>query len=110
MFLRQLEYLVALSQEQHFSRAARHCNISQPSLSNAIKQVVAEFGTPIVLRHQRFQGFTAEGSLIVEWSKRSVADRAAMLEEASALKKTLSVLLRPGAMPPSPPGLAESTR
>ena len=53
MFLRQLEYLVALAQEQHFSRAARQCHVSQPSLSNAIKQLEAEFGTPIVLRHQR---------------------------------------------------------
>jgi len=59
MFLRQLEYLVALAQEQHFTRAALHCNVSQPSLSNAIKQLERELGTPIVLRHQRFQGFTA---------------------------------------------------
>src|SRR5499427_8918085 len=105
MFLRQLEYLVALAQEQHFSRAARHCNISQPSLSNAIKQLEAEFGTPIVLRHQRFQGFTAEGSLVVEWSKRILADRDAMLQELSVLKKTLSGRIRLGAMPTSSPVL-----
>ena len=61
MFLRQLEYLVSLAQERHFTRAAQHCNASQPSLSNAIKQLERELGTPIVLRHQRFQGFTAEG-------------------------------------------------
>jgi DNA-binding transcriptional LysR family regulator len=105
MFLRQLEYLVALAQEQHFSRAARHCNISQPSLSNAIKQLEAEFGTPIVLRHQRFQGFTAEGSRVVEWSKRILADRDAMLQELSVLKKTLSGRIRLGAMPTSSPVL-----
>jgi len=105
MFLRQLEYLVALAQEQHFSRAARHCNVSQPSLSNAIKQLEAEFGTPIVLRHQRFQGFTAEGSRIVEWSKRILADRNAMLQELSILKNTLSGRLRLGAMPTSSPVL-----
>jgi DNA-binding transcriptional LysR family regulator len=105
MFLRQLEYLVALSQEQHFSRAARHCNVSQPSLSNAIKQLETEFGTPIVLRHQRFQGFTTEGSRIVEWSKRILADRDAMLQELSVLKKTLSGRLRLGAMPTSSPAL-----
>jgi DNA-binding transcriptional LysR family regulator len=107
MFLRQLEYLVALSQERHFSRAARHCNISQPSLSNAIKQLEAEFGTPIVLRHQRFQGFTAEGSRVVEWSKRILADRDAMLQELSVLKKTLSGRIRLGAMPTSSPVLPQ---
>jgi DNA-binding transcriptional LysR family regulator len=105
MFLRQLEYLVALSQEQHFSRAARHCNASQPSLSNAIKQLEAEFGTPIVLRHQRFQGFTLEGTRVVEWSKRILADRDAMLQELSVLQKTLSGRLRLGAMPTSSPVL-----
>src|SRR2546421_12581426 len=98
MFLRQLEYLVALSQEQHFSRAARHCNVSQPSLSNAIKQLEAEFGTPLVLRHQRFQGFTAEGRRGVEWSKRIFADPDAMLQQLSVLKKTLSGPVPMGAM------------
>src|SRR5579864_1321946 len=103
MFLRQLEYLVALAQEKHFSRAALHCNVSQPSLSNAIKQLERELGTPVVLRHQRFQGFTAEGARIVEWSKRILADRDAMLQELSVLKKTLSGRLRLGAMPTSSP-------
>jgi DNA-binding transcriptional LysR family regulator len=107
MFLRQLEYLVALAQEQHFSRAARHCNVSQPTLSNAIKQLEAEFSTPMVLRHQRFQGFTAEGSRVVEWSKRILADRDAMLQELSVLKKTLSGRLRLGAMPTSSPVLPQ---
>jgi DNA-binding transcriptional LysR family regulator len=107
MFLRQLEYLVTLAQEQHFSRAARHCKVSQPSLSNAIKQLEAEFGTPIVLRHQRFQGFTAEGRRVVEWSKRILADRDAMLQELSVLKKTLSGRLRLGAMPTSSPVLPQ---
>jgi DNA-binding transcriptional LysR family regulator len=110
MFLRQLEYLVTLAQEQHFSRAARQCKVSQPSLSNAIKQLEAEFGTPIVLRHQRFQGFTAEGKRVVEWCKRILADRDAMLQELSVLKKTLSGRLRLGAMPTSSPVLPQINR
>jgi DNA-binding transcriptional LysR family regulator len=103
MFLRQLEYLVSLAQERHFTRAAQHCNASQPSLSNAIKQLERELGTPIVLRHQRFQGFTAEGTRIIEWAKRILADRDAMLQELSVLKKNLSGRLRLGAMPTSSP-------
>lgn len=105
MFLRQLEYLVALAQEQHFSRAAQHCNVSQPSLSNAIKQLEVELGTPIVLRHQRFQGFSPEGQRIVEWSKRILADRSGMLQELSVLRKSLTGRLRLGAMPTSTPVL-----
>jgi DNA-binding transcriptional LysR family regulator len=105
MFLRQLEYLVALAQEEHFSRAAQSCNVSQPSLSNAIKQLEIELGTPIVLRHQRFQGFTSEGRRIVEWAKRILADRAGMLQELSVLKKNLTGRLRLGAMPTASPVL-----
>jgi DNA-binding transcriptional LysR family regulator len=55
MLPRQLEYLVALDEEQHFSRAAHHGNVSQPTLSNAIKQLEAELSTPIMLRDQRLQ-------------------------------------------------------
>jgi DNA-binding transcriptional LysR family regulator len=105
MFLRQLEYLVALSHEKHFSRAAQHCNVSQPTLSNAIKQLEAELGTAIVMRHQRFQGFTVEGRSVVEWSKRMLADRNGMLQELSVLRKNLTGRLRLGAMPTSSPVL-----
>src|SRR5262245_4303145 len=110
MFLRQLEYLIALDQERHFSRAAQRCNVSQPSLSNAIKQLEAELGTPLVLRHQRFQGFTAEGARIVEWSKRILADRNAMLQDLSILRKNLSGRLRLGATPTSSPMLPSINR
>ena len=44
MFFRQLQYLVALSQEEHFGRAAGRCNVSQPSLSSAIKQLELSLG------------------------------------------------------------------
>ena len=105
MFLRQLEYLVALAQEKHFGRAALHCNVSQPSLSNAIKQLEVELSTPIVLRQKRFQGFSPEGQRIVEWSKRILADRDGMLQELSILRKSLTGRLRLGAMPTSTPVL-----
>ena len=66
MFLRQFHYLVALEQEGHFGRAAERCNVSQPSLSSAIKHLEQELGIPIILRHQKFHGFTEEGRRVVE--------------------------------------------
>ncbi|MGH8575262.1 MAG: LysR family transcriptional regulator, partial [Gammaproteobacteria bacterium] len=33
MFIRQLEYLVALAKTRHFARAAELCHVSQPALS-----------------------------------------------------------------------------
>lgn len=103
MFIRQFNYLVALEQEGHFGRAAQRCNVSQPSLSSAIKHLEEELGIPIILRHQKFQGFTEEGRRVVEWAKRILADRDAMLEELAVMHRDLHGNLRIGAMPMSSP-------
>lgn len=105
MFLRQFQYLVALEQEGHFGRAAERCHVSQPSLSSAVKHLEEELGVPIILRHQKFQGFTEEGRRVVEWSKRLLADRQAMVEELAIMRQSLTGRLRIGAMPMSSPML-----
>ena len=103
MFLRQFQYLVALEQEGHFGRAAEKCHVSQPSLSSALKSLEKELGIPIILRQQKFQGFTEEGKMVVSWAKRLLADRSAMLEELAIMRKSLHGRLRIGAMPMSSP-------
>jgi DNA-binding transcriptional LysR family regulator len=105
MFLRQFQYLVTLDEEKNFGRAAQRCNVSQPSLSSAIKQLEQELGVPIVLRHQRFGGFTEEGRRVLEWGKRILADRDAMLEELALMHRNLEGRIRIGAMPMSSPVL-----
>jgi DNA-binding transcriptional LysR family regulator len=52
--IRKFAYLLALSRERHFGRAAQTCNISQPTLSNAIRQLEEELGVPIVERGRTF--------------------------------------------------------
>jgi DNA-binding transcriptional LysR family regulator len=105
MFLRQFQYLVTLAEEKNFGRAAQHCNVSQPSLSSAIKQLEQELGIPIVLRHQRYNGLTEEGKRVLEWGKRILADREAMLMELALMHRNLEGRIRIGAMPMSSPVL-----
>lgn len=105
MFLKQFRYLVALEQERHFGRAAERCSVSQPSLSSAIKHLEEELGVPIIRRDQKFQGFTEEGRRVVDWSKRILADRNAMLEELALMRRNLGGRIRIGAMPMSSPVL-----
>jgi hypothetical protein len=40
----QVRYFLALCEEQSFTRAAKHCGVSQPSVSNAIKRLEEELG------------------------------------------------------------------
>ncbi len=103
MFFRQLQYLVALAQEEHFGRAAERCNVSQPSLSSAIKQFELTLGVPIVKRGRRFLGLTDEGHRVIEWAERVISQRDAMLVELSGMRENYEGRLRIGAMPNSSP-------
>jgi DNA-binding transcriptional LysR family regulator len=42
MDIRQLQYLIALAREKHFTRAAQACHVSQPTLSGRIRQLEQE--------------------------------------------------------------------
>ena len=44
MELAQIRYFVTLCSERNFTRAARRCGVSQPSLSNGIKALECELG------------------------------------------------------------------
>jgi DNA-binding transcriptional LysR family regulator len=50
-----IRYFVALSEVQHFTRAARHCGVSQPTLSNAIQSLEDELGGLLFERKPRVQ-------------------------------------------------------
>ena len=110
MLFRQLQYLAALSQERHFGRAADRCNVSQPSLSSGIKQLEFSLQVPIVLRGRRFMGFTPEGERVVEWAKRVISQRDAMITELSQMRENLEGRIRIGAMPNSSPVLPMFSR
>jgi LysR family hydrogen peroxide-inducible transcriptional activator len=46
----QIRYFVALCRALNFTRAARHCRVSQPSLSNGIMALERELGGPLFER------------------------------------------------------------
>ncbi len=109
MVIRQLEYLVALAQERHFGRAARRCNISQPTLSAALRDLEHELGMPLVERGRRFGDFTAEGARVLEWAERILADRDAMVQELGEMRGDLHGRLRIGVVPTALPIVARLT-
>ncbi|WP_141012659.1 LysR family transcriptional regulator [Nocardioides sambongensis] len=99
MLLRQLEYLAALSREQHFARAAAVCHVTQPALSAGIRRLEQELHVQIVRRGQRFEGFTPEGEEVLRWGRRMLAEREALDQTLSSMREGLVGTLRIGAIP-----------
>lgn len=66
MNLRDLRYLVALSEHKHFGRAAEASFVSQPTLSTQIKKLEDELGVALVERTPRKVLLTEVGTEIVQ--------------------------------------------
>jgi len=83
MTLSELKYIVALAQQRHFGRAAEHCNVSQPTLSVAIKKLESELGISLFERSKNAVNVTPLGEKIVRQAQvvlegvRGVQDLAA---------------------------------
>lgn len=106
MDIRQLQYLVALARERHFTRAAQACHVSQPTLSGRLRQLEQELGVPIVERGQRFHGLTPEGERVLRWATILLDNWAALQQEigsmrgvSGALVGHLSIGVIPSALP-----------
>ena len=95
----KLEFLLALSQERNFSKAAELCGVTQPTFSAGIKSLEDMLGVMLVQRTSRFIGFTAEGERVLDWARGIVADTRAMRQEVTSLRKGLSGRLRIAAIP-----------
>ncbi|MBA3512651.1 LysR family transcriptional regulator [Sphingomonas sp.] len=50
MELFQIRYVLAAAETLNFTRAAERCNVSQPALTKAVKNLEQELGTPIFTR------------------------------------------------------------
>jgi DNA-binding transcriptional LysR family regulator len=87
LIVRNFEYLLALSKERHFARAASACRISQPTLSSGIKQLEEDMDVQIVKRGQRFEGFTPEGERVLAWAQQMMDDCLRLKQELHTLKE-----------------------
>lgn len=72
--LTQLEYLIAVDETKNFSRAAKKCNVSQPSLSSQIQKAEEELDIIVFDRSKKPIITTQKGKKLIEQSRKTLRE------------------------------------
>ncbi|WP_306336637.1 transcriptional regulator CynR [Streptomyces sp. KL118A] len=75
--LRHLRYLLAVAEHGNFTRAAEELHISQPTLSQQIRQLERAVGVPLLDRGGRTVRLTDAGAAYLPYARRALQDLAA---------------------------------
>lgn len=98
MTLTELRYIVALRETGHFRRAAEQCNVSQPTLSIAVKKLEDELGVELFERSRHRVAATPIGERIVDQARTVLQESRNLLHLAEQGKDPLGSVLSVGAI------------
>lgn len=90
---RVLEYVVAVAEELHFTRAAEKLHVSQPSLSRQIRDLESVLGTKLFERTKQFVRVTPAGASFVRESKEALLHMERAINLAKAVSQPESFAL-----------------
>lgn len=99
MNLRDLHYIVAVADLQHFGQAAEKCCVSQPTLSGQIKKLEDELGVKLFERTNRRVIPTDVGGRVLISARRILEEEGLISEVAKSAQDPLAGRFRLGAFP-----------
>ena len=97
--LKQLQYLVALQDHGHFSRAAEACFVTQSTLSAGLRELETAIGVTLVERTRRVVRFTPLGDRIAAKARRVLREADELADLARAAGRPLSGAMRMSVIP-----------
>lgn len=97
--IKQLKYFVALTESEHFGRAAERCFVSQSAFSNAIKELEDTLDAQLVDRTNRNVTITANGREVAVQARLVLRDLDSLVETARGQNEPLAGDLRLGVIP-----------
>jgi len=98
MEMQQVRYFVTLAKTLNFTRAAEHCNVSQPALTRAIQQLEHELGGPLFHRERNNTHLSELGQMMLPYLESVEASAQAAKQAAKSAKKLENVSMTLGAM------------
>lgn len=105
MNLRDLRYLLAVAEHEHFGRAAKACGISQPTLSVQVRKLEELLGVALFERASKTVTPTAACDRLIGHARAAVAEAEAILAVARDLRDPLAGRFRLGIIPTLAPYL-----
>ncbi len=105
MNLRDLRYLLAVAEHEHFGRAARACGVSQPTLSVQIRKLEELMGVALFERSSKTAAPTAACLQLIGHARTAVTAAEAILATARNLRDPLAGRFRLGIIPTLAPYL-----
>src|SRR5271167_953173 len=96
MNLRDLEYVVAVADHEHFGRAAAACNVSQPTLSGQILKLEGELGLRLFEREGRGARVSDRAAGVLAQARATLAAAAGVTDAARGARDPFAGSLRLG--------------
>ena len=86
MTLQQLTYFLAAAEHRSFSAAAAALHMAQPSMSEQIRRLEAELGSPLFVRARRLE-LTEAGRLLLPQAERTLAAAQEALDSVREVRE-----------------------
>ena len=87
MEMHQVRYFLAVARELNFTRAAEECNVAQPSLTRAIRQLEGELGGDLFRRERPHAQLTELGQRMLPHLRQCYDSAMNARSLAAAIKK-----------------------